>query len=387
MKNNKKCKILLLFAIMMIAFIICSVCYAESEKITENLEISASVHDENGNREYGSWIKRNEKNIMIYVKASDYGLPSNLYEYKDDILLRITYSEGDEYKVYDCKVISKRTNDIIEDLSEENLNKLFNIEYKKEIIEKEWTSNVKLLELEENVIYKYTTTDEDINTMISFINNTGKNCFIYIKKSDSWENEYERYTEVIKRIPFPYQGIQSVNVLSANSGYTVNMMYRIIDDKELVNYVDKKYISYISEYKIGEKLELKPIFGKNGYIYNDTQKNITLNTVYSKDGNEQSKLNTIKKGEIYEIDIAVNSISFVDENSVTDNTEEEQADKENDKASNYNDNSLENNDNTIIKNSKFSNEEILIIGITICLGFIIAVSAIIINVIKFKDIK
>lgn len=40
MKGNKICKLLLLlFVMIIIAFTICSVCYAESEKITENLEV------------------------------------------------------------------------------------------------------------------------------------------------------------------------------------------------------------------------------------------------------------------------------------------------------------------------------------------------------------
>ena len=69
--------------------------------------------------------------------------------------MRVTYSEED-YKVYDCKVINYKTGELIEDLSEENINKLFNIEYGKNITEKSWSDKIKLSEINENVIYKYT---------------------------------------------------------------------------------------------------------------------------------------------------------------------------------------------------------------------------------------
>lgn len=393
MKGNKICKVLLLFVMIIIAFAIYSVCYAESEKITENLEISASVHDENGNRKYGIWIE-NEKNIMIYVKASDYGLPSNLYEYKDDILLRITYSEGDEYKVYDCKVISKRTNDIIEDLSEENLNKLFNIEYKKEIIEKEWTSDVYLSELEENVIYQYTTTRENMNTIISFVNNTGKNCFIYIKTPSFTKNTYTRYTNVIKNIP--YRETKSVNILSDSiSGYTVNIMYRIIDDKELINSIDKEYINYLSKYKAGEQIELKLTASmyKNNFIYNDTEKDITLNIKYSENTSEQSKVTVIEKGEIYEVDdFQIEAISIANTNSAGDNSADEKTEEkiDNDNKQNSNDdknNNKENKDNTIIPDSKLPKTGTSNIVIILILSFITGMSVIIIKLRNLKDIK
>ena len=38
MKGNKTCKVLLLFVMIIIAFTICSVCYAESEKIQKILK-------------------------------------------------------------------------------------------------------------------------------------------------------------------------------------------------------------------------------------------------------------------------------------------------------------------------------------------------------------
>lgn len=43
MKGNKTCKVLLLFVMIIIAFAIHSDCYAESEKITENLEVLSFI--------------------------------------------------------------------------------------------------------------------------------------------------------------------------------------------------------------------------------------------------------------------------------------------------------------------------------------------------------
>ena len=129
----------------------------EQEKtITNDFELS-SCSSSNGEVQYGVYVKRDNENKLLSIKAKDFNLPSNLYAYKDDIRLRITYSQLD-YEVLDCKVINYKTGEIIEDLSEENINKLFNIEYGKTVTERNWVDVIKLSELKENEIYKYTAT-------------------------------------------------------------------------------------------------------------------------------------------------------------------------------------------------------------------------------------
>ena len=349
MKNNKKCKILLLFAIMMIAFTICSVCYAESEKITEDLELSGTI----GVADviiYQSDIKVDGEYIALSVKASDFNLPPNLYNYRDDIRFRLTYSKED-YTVYDCKVINYRTGEIIEDLSEENIEKMFNIEYGKDISEKDWSDKVKLSDLEENKIYKYTANETTQFPTIE--NDTGKNCVVYIK--GRLNQNYERKINMYKEI----------------RGVSFHFSY--------------------DEYKDGDKLEYIKDFKK--YIYNDTENDIIINTKDKIGEKEFTNSSVIGKGEIYGFNWMIDSasISYVKTSEKEDNSNTDIENKvDNDNKQNSNDdknNNKENKDNTIIPDSKLPKTGTSNIVIILILSFITIMSVIIIKLRNLKDIK
>ena len=100
MKN----KLILIFVIIVLIFVMGDNCYANSEKITKDLELN-SYSSSNGEIIYGCNVDVESNDVLLSINAADYDLPSNLYDYKDEIRLRITYSQED-YKVYDCKVIN-----------------------------------------------------------------------------------------------------------------------------------------------------------------------------------------------------------------------------------------------------------------------------------------
>lgn len=303
MKN----KLLSIIMVILFVFAINSICFADNENknlITSDFELN-SYSSINNEIEYGSDLKKDGETILLSIKAKDYNLPSNLYTYKDDILLRITYSQ-DDYKVYDCKVINNRTGEIIEDLSEENINKLFNIEYGKNITEKAWSSTIKLSELKENVIYKYTANSTTQFPKIE--NDIGKNCVVYIKEND--DENYDKEINMYKNISG--SGL-SLSFNEYNSGDTFNIMYEILENNELLNSVPKDEIIYLSNYKDGD--ELKYEFEK--YIYNDTEKNITIYTKDTAFEIESSNSVIIGKGEIYGFDWMIDSaiISYSTDNN------------------------------------------------------------------------
>ena len=382
MKNNKKCKILLLFAIMMIAFTICSVCYAESEKITEDLELSGTI----GVADviiYQSDIKVDGEYIALSVKASDFNLPPNLYNYRDDIRFRLTYSKED-YTVYDCKVINYRTGEIIEDLSEENIEKMFNIEYGKDISEKDWSDKVKLSDLEENKIYKYTANETTQFPTIE--NDTGKNCVVYIKGrlNQNYERKINMYKE-IRGVSFHFSYDEY------KKGEEFYISYKSIENSELLKIVEQDKVIYLSEYKDGDKLEYIKDFKK--YIYNDTENDIIINTKDKIGEKEFTNSSVIGKGEIYGFNWMIDSasISYVKTSEKEDNSNTDIENKvDNDNKQNSNDdknNNKENKDNTIIPDSKLPKTGTSNIVIILSLSFITIMSVIIIKLRNLKDIK
>ena len=179
MKENKLYKLLVTILTIVFSFTIYSTSYADNERITNDFKINSYVSF-NNKSVYGCNIEKDGELKSLSIDAKEFNLPSNLYDYRDYIRMRITYTE-DDLKVYDCKVINNKTGELIEDLSEENINRLFNIEYGKNINEKSWTDKIKLSEINENAIYKYTATSTTQFPKIE--NDIGKNCIIYIKQN------------------------------------------------------------------------------------------------------------------------------------------------------------------------------------------------------------
>ena len=207
-----------------------------------------------------------------------------MYDYKDNIRLRIKYSKVD-YKVLDCKVINYKTGEIIEDLSDEKINSLFNIEYDKNINERSWVDVIKLSELKENEVYKYTATSTVQFPEIE--NDIEKNCLIYIKKRQ--DTAYEQKINIYKEIS---SSAIHASFNEYNSGESFSIMYKKLEINELLNLIPEDKIIYLNNYNDGDELQ----YQFEDYIYNNTEKDITINI---KDKNFGLKSLTISKGEIY----------------------------------------------------------------------------------------
>ncbi len=219
----------------------------------------SGVMNNNGNCQYSVNL---DENTPIYINASEFNLPSNLYDYKDNIKLRLTYS-NDDNKIYDCKIINSMTSEIVEDTSDDNMKKLFDITYGKETIEETWTDTIKLSSMKEDTIIKFTANK---NTNIPVIeNDTGKDCIIYTKTGDSESYEGEIRTSVTL-------SSNSLSYNQINSGDSYYLIYKFIENSQIINLVDENDVVYLSKETKGNAID----FGFKKYLYNDTNEQITL---------------------------------------------------------------------------------------------------------------
>lgn len=319
MNSKKIYKIIILIMIAIVAFALHSVSYAETERITKDLKIN-SYYSSSNEGTYGCYIEKDGEPKALSIDATKFNLPSNLYKYRDDIRLRITYTESD-YTVYECKVINYKTGEIIEDLSEEKIEQLFNIEYGKDIIEKTWSDKIKLSELKENEIYKYTANSTTQFPEIE--NDVEKNCIIYIKQK--FEENYNKEINMFKKIS---SLSISVSYNEYNPGETFYIMYKSANTSELLDLIEEDDIIYLSKYNDGDQLQYK----FEDYIYNDTDKDITVNVkdkLFGLVENYDSVV--IGKDEIYGFDWTIDSatISYAKANNVEDNNTDEENNKDN----------------------------------------------------------
>lgn len=267
-------------------------------------DISISITSTfNGETSFGGFIQDEDGELIgLSVLADDFDLPEYLSDYKSDIILRVKYSEED-YTVYDCQVINPKTNEIVENLSEKNLKKLFDIEYNKDIIEKEWTEVIKLSELEENEIYKYTANETTQFPEIE--NDIEENCLVYIKESIDWDydNSYEKEIHMYNNISSTSASFSFYEV-EADSYF--NIMYETLDNKELLELIEQDELIKLSDYNNGDELS----YSFEKYIYNDTEHDITLNISNSAFGIDSANSVTIEAGAIYGFDWMIDSVNI-----------------------------------------------------------------------------
>ncbi len=380
MKENKLYKLLVTILTIVFSFTIYSTSYADNERITNDFKINSYVSF-NNKSVYGCNIEKDGELKSLSIDAKEFNLPSNLYDYRDYIRMRITYTE-DDLKVYDCKVINNKTGELIEDLSEENINRLFNIEYGKNINEKSWTDKIKLSEINENAIYKYTATSTTQFPKIE--NDIGKNCIIYIKQKN--DDTYDRKINMSKSILG--DGI-SFSFNEYNEGESFCFMYQTLENSELLKLVEKDEIIYLSKYKDGDKLEYQ--FEK--YIYNDTDKNIIVNTKNTAFNIENSKSVVIRQGEIYGFDWTIDeaTISFEQDNTNENKNSKTEENNGNSTITQIDNNNLKeiesSKDNTIVESSKLPRTGISSTMVIMILSFAIIMIVMGVKSRRLKDIK
>lgn len=265
--------------------------------VTEDLEMTGFM-SMGRKTEYYVYVENDEEDEDygyqdITINSKDYDLPSNLYQYKDNLLLRVTYSPED-YEVYDCIVVDRVTGKKIEDLSEENIEKEYSLEYGKEIIEKEWTDTIQLSTLKENEIYKFETKNS--KELPKIVNDTGKNCVIYTK--DYEDGSYEKT-------------INTVNSILSDNFYTSSyesdvyyVMYYKAENSEILDLIEDDKLITLSDFKNGDNLEY--VFEE--YIYNDNK--FPVNLIIENGFFEEEKTTetvTIEAGEICGFDWMIDS--------------------------------------------------------------------------------
>lgn len=231
------------------------------------------------------------------IDSSLYSLPTNLYDYNEDILLRVIYSKN--YEIYDVKVVDKLTNEVLTNPSDNKIYKKYSIEVGKKVIELDWVENIKLSELKENVIYKYTAL-KNMSDSPNILNDTNDNCIVYEKEHSTNKFKYSISTSKNISSSFP-----SISYNEYEKGDTYSIIYKKIDNKEFLNKVDSDRILKLSEYNSGDELN----YSFEEFIYNDTDNDIILviNDSYSEKKEYEI---TINKNKIFGFDRMIDSINI-----------------------------------------------------------------------------
>lgn len=234
-----------------------------------------------------TYLTKNASEKKLNIEASKYNLPNIFTNYKNDVYLQITYS-GDDDTIYKILVFNKETNTEITDFSEENLKKLLDIGYDKPINNGTWSQDINLSSLKENEIYLYKATSPS-NNAPQINNDLNDNCLIYTRSTKN--NETSKWSkEISNSISFKSNNI-SFSYNSFNTGDTYEVIYKKINNKELLNLIEQGDIIYLSDYHDNDTIRSN--FAK--FIYNDTNNNITIEIP-----NDSPK--TIPTGAIYGYD-------------------------------------------------------------------------------------
>lgn len=234
-----------------------------------------------------TYLTKNASEKKLNIEACKYNLPNIFTNYKTDVYFQITYS-GDDDTIYKILVFNKETNTEITDFSEENLKKLLDIGYDKTVNNATWSQDINLSNLKENEIYLYKATSPS-NNAPQINNDLNDNCLIYTRSTKN--NETSKWSkEISNSISFKSNNI-SFSYNSFNTGDTYEVIYKKINNKELLNLIEQGDIIYLSDYHDNDTIRSN--FAK--FIYNDTNNNITIEIP-----NDSPK--TIPAGAIYGYD-------------------------------------------------------------------------------------
>lgn len=159
-------------------------------------------------------------------------------------------------------------------------------------------------------------------------------------------------------------------------------MYKTLENSELINLINKDEIIYLSKYKDGDKLEYQ--FEK--YIYNDTEKDITINSKDEAFGIEDSKSTIIPKGEIWGYDWMIDFASISYSKDTNDN-ENQNSKPEEENNKNENITTEQTKEDNTISPSKLPQTGVNYSILFIIIGFIICILIIGLKISKYKDIK
>ena len=245
----------------------------------------------NGNTTY---LTKSTSKKELNINANKCNIPNILTNYKADIYFQVTYS-GDDDTIYDVHIFNKENDTEVIDLSPENIKKTFDIAYNKNVNNVTWQDKINLSDLNENEIYLYKATIPS-NNAPEINNDTNSNCLIYSRSTKS--NSKDEWTkEISPSISFKSNSL-NISYNSFKTGDTYEIIYKKINNSELLSLTSNGDVIYLSDYQNDDSI--KSNFAK--FIYNDTDKDITINTTSNASGLSTSNLRTIPAGAIYGYD-------------------------------------------------------------------------------------
>lgn len=245
----------------------------------------------NGNTTY---LTKSTSKKELNINANKCNIPNILTNYKADIYFQVTYS-GDDDTIYDVHIFNKENDTEVIDLSPENIKKTFDVAYNKNVNNVTWQDKINLSDLNENEIYLYKATIPS-NNAPEINNDTNSNCLIYSRSTKS--NSKEEWTkEISPSISFKSNSL-NISYNSFKTGDTYEIIYKKINNTELLSLTSNGDVIYLSDYQNDDSI--KSNFAK--FIYNDTDKDITINTTSNASGLSTSNSKTIPAGAIYGYD-------------------------------------------------------------------------------------
>lgn len=245
----------------------------------------------NGNTTY---LTKSASKKELNINANKCNIPNILTNYKADIYFQVTYS-GDDDTIYDIHIFNKENDTEVIDLSPENIKKTFDIAYNKNVNNVTWQDKINLSDLNENEIYLYKATIPS-NNAPEINNDTNSNCLVYSRSTKS--NSKDEWTkEISPSISFKSNSL-NISYNSFKTGDTYEIIYKKINNSELLSLTSNGDVIYLSDYQNDDSI--KSNFAK--FIYNDTDKDITINTTSNASGLSTSNSKTIPAGAIYGYD-------------------------------------------------------------------------------------
>ena len=245
----------------------------------------------NGNTTY---LTKSTSKKELNINANKCNIPNILTNYKADIYFQVTYS-GDDDTIYDVHIFNKENDTEVIDLSPENIKKTFDIAYNKNVNNVTWQDKINLSDLNENEIYLYKATIPS-NNAPEINNDTNSNCLIYSRSTKS--NSKDEWTkEISPSISFKSISL-NISYNSFKTGDTYEIIYKKINNSELLSLTSNGDVIYLSDYQNDDSI--KSNIAK--FIYNDTDKDIPINTTSNVSGLSTSNSKTIPAGAIYGYD-------------------------------------------------------------------------------------
>ena len=229
----------------------------------------------------------------LELSSSQFELPEYLYDYRDFILIRVFF--GNDDAIEDVKVVSRESDQVVEDISEDNLKKSIGYPDEENVIHMVMEDEIYLSNLSENQAYTF-VTETYTTTPPEIINDLGRNCLIYEK--DSYNDTFEIYVKASRDI----STVASFSYQEFEPGDALVLMYQTISSEEFIEHVDESSIVFLSDYQSGDALS----YQFEDYIYNDTDYDITL--ILNNSGSEQTEV--IPAGQIYAFSWMTDSITI-----------------------------------------------------------------------------